>query len=355
MKGELFIDEDFHQLGEQLKAVSFSAAFILSDSNTAIHCVPLVRPSFETDHVIIIEAGEKNKTLDQSEAIWTYLIEHGADRNSILINVGGGMISDLGGFTAACFQRGIRFVHVPTSLLAMTDAAIGGKVGVDFQYHKNYIGLFSFPEFIYINPVFLKTLPRAEIKSGLAEMIKHAIIGSPTLFEALANIEDTLKMDWKNVLPASIEVKRKIVMADPMEKGIRKTLNFGHTLGHALESYFLEKKQPISHGLAVTYGMMGESKLAMDSGLLSSQDFEKILELLIRLLDPPALPLPGFPDLQIWLSKDKKNTHNRLSFSLPEKIGACRWDVMDLDPAAAIDWLNKQVSDNSIRFMSDPF
>ena len=225
----------------------------------------------------------------------------------------------------------------------MTDAAIGGKVGVDFQGNKNYIGLFSNPELVWINTAFIQTLPHAEKINGLVEMVKHAIIGSRELWEKIISIESIDQIQWHELLELSIPVKVNTVNMDPHEAGIRKTLNFGHTIGHALESHFLATDTPLSHGQAVALGMMSESKMALDAGVLAENDFEKIIELIVRLLEPAQIPVPSYEDLSPWMARDKKNVSQSLSFSLPTGIGSCDWGLTGLDPAPALEWL-KQTS-----------
>jgi 3-dehydroquinate synthase len=353
--GPVYLDEDFPDLARRLHVMSYSSLFILADFHTRLHCVPLVSGLFPHQHTCIIPDGEPNKNLDTCALIWNFLLEHGADRKSVLLNVGGGMLTDIGGFAASCYQRGIRFVQVPTSVMAMTDAAIGGKLGVNFRDHKNYIGVFKAPEFTWIKPKFIQTLPHKEKIAGLAEMIKHAIIGSKSLWEKLNAIQSVDKVDWTALLEESIAVKVMIVQDDPLEKGIRKTLNFGHTIGHALESFFMHSENPLSHGQAVTLGMLAESKMAFEGGLLPIEEFEKILSLMTRLLEPANRILPSHAELMKWMEKDKKSTLAQLHFSLPTEIGSCRWDVTGIGAESAMDWLGKQVSGKSFRLMSDPF
>ena len=353
--GPVYLEEAFAELARRLHVNSPSSVFILCDSNTAQYCIPLLSNVISNQGIITIPAGEKYKNIDTSCAIWKRLIHLGADRKSILLNLGGGMVTDIGGFAASCFQRGIRFVHVPTSLLAMTDAAIGGKLGVDFEGNKNYIGLFKAPEFTWINTTFLKTLPRQELLSGLTEIVKHAIIGNKKLWDVVAEIDSVENVKWDEIMLMSIEVKLMIIQEDPLEKGMRKTLNFGHTIGHALESHFLETETPLSHGQAITLGMLAESRMAVEAGLLHKDDFQKIIDLILRLLEPLEVAIPSYSKLKPWLERDKKGTSGQVHFSLPVEIGTCRWDITGLDPRIGLDWLDKQVSGKSFRLMSDPF
>jgi len=339
--GSIIRENNFEALTSRLKEISFSKAFVIADSNTADYCVPLLGAFISGLDKKVITQGEPNKTMHQCGITWSWLIENGADKNSIILNVGGGMITDLGGFVASCFQRGIRFIQVPTSLLAMTDAAIGGKVGVDFQGYKNYIGTFNSPSFTWINIDFLKTLPPAEIKNGLTEIVKHAIIGSEVLWEKLNAIGSLADINWEELLDLSIHVKIEVIEQDPTEKGFRKILNFGHTIGHALESHFLSTETPLTHGQSVALGILAESKLALDASYLSKNDFEKIVSLVTRLLKPPAIAIPKDEEILPWMSRDKKNIRQAISFSLPTGIGTCRWGLTSLDPAPALEWLRK--------------
>jgi 3-dehydroquinate synthase len=258
------------------------------------------------------------------------------------------MICDMGGFAAACYQRGIRFCHLPTTVLAMTDAAIGGKLGIDFEGFKNYIGLIRPPSFIWIDQSFLDTLPRIEKNSGLAEIVKHGIIGSRSLWELVSGVDHIENMPWGEIFNLSIPVKVNIVEKDLTEQGLRKVLNFGHTIGHGIESYYLAKGQPVTHGQCVALGMMAESKISSSLGLLKTPDFEAIIDVIICLLN--IVPLPDVEDVIPWMMKDKKRSGGKVGFSLPDGIGSCRWDVpVDIEKVReSFDWLHAQV--NSVPF-----
>lgn len=304
-----------------------SSIFILADHNTARFCVPRLESLLGKSQLIVVEAGESNKNLNSCQAIWSSLINQGADRHSLVINVGGGMICDLGGFAASCFQRGIRFGHVPTTVLAMADAAFGGKTGVDFGGLKNYIGLFRVPVFVWIDEDYLQTLPLMEKSSGLAEIVKHAIIGSEELWEMLSEISTIEQIAWNEIFEKNLPVKLSIVEADPSERGIRKVLNFGHTIGHAIESYFLQKNHTIPHGNCIAAGMLVESRISNTMGLISIEDFNAIAGLIERLLKPVKDSLPTFEELNTWMHMDKKKSGGRIGYSLPDKIGSCGWDI----------------------------
>ena len=334
-----------------LEKLQPSSIILLADSNTLKYCVPLLEPVIGTHQCIVIQAGEQHKTLASCEHIWASLIEKGADRSALVLNIGGGMICDLGGFAASCYQRGIRFSHLPTSLLSMADAAIGGKTGVNFEGYKNYLGRFEAPSFIWIDPVFLATLPDREIKDGLAEIIKHAIIGSMALWESLSRIDTLASIQWTSVLQENVLIKKRITEADPYEKGLRKVLNFGHTIGHALESHLLKGPTPISHGQAVTLGMLTEAKIANVMELLDDKDFQAIIELIHRLLGQVEVTLPSMEEIRPWLQGDKKKANGQVGFSLPDRIGSCSWNILVEDQviAAGLDWLATQVVNPSKR------
>ncbi len=328
-------------LNHVIKELMPSSIFIIADENTASSCVPLLKEITPESHIIVIPAGEHFKNLDSCRTIWSSLIKQGAERNSIILNVGGGMICDLGGFAASCYQRGIRFGHIPTTVLAIADAAIGGKTGVDYEGFKNYIGSFRVPTFIWIDEKFLDTLPLVEKVSGLAEIVKHAIIADKDLFDWLSGIDSIEKMPWKEVLEKNFPIKLKIAEADPEEKGIRHILNFGHTIGHGLESYFLNSSHPVSHGQCVALGMLVESKISNDLGLLNNIDFKAIVKVVDRLLDPVKRSIPSFDTINEWIRMDKKKNGDQIRFSLPDSIGSCKWKIPVKDDAIAggLEWL----------------
>ncbi|MEZ4920516.1 MAG: 3-dehydroquinate synthase family protein [Saprospiraceae bacterium] len=232
------------------------AVFVVADENTIG-----ILPSFLADHPrAVLPPGEQHKTLAQCEQVWTQMLAASLDRNALVLNFGGGVIGDLGGFCAAAYKRGIDFIQIPTTLLAMTDAAIGGKTGIDLGGLKNVVGAFRQPEAVFVDPALLATLPERELRSGLAEVYKHAFIADPDLLERIRGIEPGAyqQVDWLAVLRQSIRVKVQVVAQDPLERGLRALLNFGHTIGHAVESYFLQSSSPLTHGEAIAVGMVAE-------------------------------------------------------------------------------------------------
>jgi 3-dehydroquinate synthase len=343
--GDIYLGKVQDGLSTVISSLHVSNVFVVADVNTAKLCLPQLHSIAVSERVIVIPSGEKHKNLDSCGLIWSFLVRQGADRYSLVLNVGGGMICDLGGFAASCFQRGIPFGHVPTSVLAMSDAAIGGKNGVDFEGFKNYIGRFQPPAFIWIDPVFINTLPQQEIREGFAEIIKHAVIGSKNLWDILEELENLDNVDWHRIFEENTPFKKQIAEADPHEKGLRKVLNFGHTIGHALESHFLRTPHPISHGQAVTLGMLAELKIAQEAEMLSDEDFQRIVGLIHRLLGQVEVTLPSIIELQHWIEGDKKRAGGQVGYSLPDKIGSCRWDVpVDRQiMVKSFDWLSTQV------------
>lgn len=296
---------------------------MLVDGNTRVHCLPKIKLP---QHVVIeIEPGEENKTLATCEQVWDKLTSSKFTRKSLLINLGGGVIGDMGGFIAATFKRGIRFVNIPTTLLSQVDASIGGKLGVDFGALKNHLGIFREPDQVIVNTNFLATLPKREIRSGFAEVIKHALISDSKQWDFLKSkrIEG---LDLDELIPSSIAIKNKVVNADPMEQGLRKILNFGHTLGHALESHFLHTPSRLLHGEAIAIGMILESHLSLQKGWINADMYEEIKEYITGIFTLPKI-LPDLALLEDSLLQDKKNDALGVSFSIINGIGQCEYDV----------------------------
>ena len=305
-----------------------SKVFILTDENVAQFWLPEIEYWLNCKNAveIVIKAGEQHKNLQTVQRIWRILMRQHADRNALLINLGGGVVTDMGGFAASTYKRGIKFVNVPTTLLAMVDAAIGGKTGIDFGGSKNQIGTFAEAEEVIIDPVFLETLPQREICSGLAEMLKYGFIADSNLLNV--NLEN-----YQQYITHCGEIKREIVMQDPTEKDLRKVLNFGHTLGHAIESHCLTTDYPLLHGEAVALGVLGALWLSvrqcgLDEKVL--QDFESQLPMLlseveISLSESDIEPILGY------LVHDKKNKGETPQFVLLEAVGKPVWDV-EIEP-----------------------
>jgi 3-dehydroquinate synthase len=296
----------------------YSQVAILVDENTKRDCLSKL-PQIENALIIEIKSGEQYKNISTCSFIWEQLTINNFDRNSLLINLGGGVIGDMGGFCAATYKRGLEFIHIPTTLLAMVDASVGGKLGIDFKGFKNQIGLFNNPKAVLISSVFLETLAESELKSGFAEVVKHALISDNSLWLKLKNTPFT-DLDWEDIIDTSIQIKNKIVLADPFEKGERKKLNFGHTFGHAIESYYLEKGTPISHGEAVFMGMILETKISD----LSESDKNEIKNYVLSNFALPYTPKKS--SLHKFLINDKKNQNGKINFTLLNGIGDCSFD-----------------------------
>lgn len=313
-------------LVEMLSQSSYSKIFILVDENTAQFCLPHFLENLATTleiEIIELEAGEIHKNIATCTEVWGALSDLGADRKSILLNLGGGVVSDLGGFVACTFQRGIDFVNIPTTLLAMVDASVGGKNGVDLGSLKNQIGSIREPKAVLIDPQFLTTLPAQEMRSGLAEMLKHGLIFDKMYWDRLKNLKDLTTADLHGLIHRSIQIKNTIVSEDFTEKGIRKALNFGHTLGHAIESYFLETKTKTTllHGEAIAVGMVLESYISKEMGLLTAEEYYEIKYCITEFFAPIACAPNEIQKIIQLLVFDKKNEFGKVLFSLLDTIG----------------------------------
>ena len=302
----------------KLDVSQYSKIGILVDENTKEFCLPLLS-EIKKSVIIEIKSGEENKNIDSCNLIWEALTKNCFDRNSLLINLGGGVIGDMGGFCASTYKRGIEFIQIPTSLLAMVDASVGGKLGIDFHGFKNQVGFFSNPKTVIINPKFLETIPEDELRSGFAEVLKHALISDKKLWETIRNSSFN-DLDWKCIIETSVNIKNNIVLTDPKENGERKKLNFGHTYGHAIESYYLQKGTPILHGEAIFMGIIIESELSS----LTDSDKNQIKNYILSNFQLPHFPSKS--DLLPFLMNDKKNKVGKINFSLLTKIGTCNVD-----------------------------
>ena len=315
--------------GKQLIANgNYSKTIVLVDENTQKHCLPLFLDWFdlEPDEIIAINAGEEYKTIDTCLKVWDQLSELGVDRKSLLINLGGGVLTDLGGFIASTFKRGIQFINIPTTLLAMVDASVGGKTGVDLGVLKNQIGVINQAELVLVIPEFLKTLDYEQLRSGYAEMLKHALIANGELWEPLQSLFPNVTSDY---IKDSVLVKEKIVEKDPFEDNERKKLNFGHTLGHAVESYFLGNpdKTTLLHGEAIAVGMIMESYLSFEIKGLSKVQLNDITNTILSLFPKVEIKKDDIPIIIELLKHDKKNIHGNVNFTLLTSIGHSVVDV----------------------------
>jgi 3-dehydroquinate synthase len=309
-------------LAELLRQPAVSQVFVLADANTSRLCYPLLRFHLPEAHSLIeIPAGEEAKTLDSCEVVWNELTEQRADRFAVLVNLGGGVVTDLGGFCAALYKRGIRFVQVPTTLLAQVDASVGGKTGIDFQGFKNHLGVFQEPAGVFIDPKFLETLDPRQLKSGYAEVVKHALIADAAAFRE-QRINSVFIDNWTETIQHSVALKQEIVAQDPLENGPRKLLNFGHTVGHALESFLLSQPgREILHGEAVAAGMICEAWLSVQHGLLDETELDQIETFLFSVFEKVQFVSLETEAIADYARQDKKNVGSTINCTLLEGIG----------------------------------
>lgn len=318
----------YQELNKFLSEKSYDIIFLFVDSNTHEHCLPTLLGEMETQsamEIIEIPPGEENKDLEIVAQIWQSLAELGASRKSLFINLGGGVITDMGGFIASTFKRGIDFINIPTTLLSMVDASVGGKTGIDFGGLKNQIGTFSMPQLTLIDASFLETLEEREFRSGIAEMLKHGLIYQPEHWNSLQNMTgETIQ----NLIEDSVTIKSEIVAQDPKESGLRKILNFGHTIGHALESFYLETENPLLHGEAIAIGMLVESILTFENELISQTELDEIFDSILKIFPAQSIEENIIPSLLELMKHDKKNQDGKISFSLLNGIGSAKYDVL---------------------------
>jgi 3-dehydroquinate synthase len=320
----LYLGDLRSAFGAWLRARDYSQVALLCDTNTRRACLPvfLEKTGLPASTLVVeIPAGEAHKTLATAEKVWQQMLAARLDRRTLVINLGGGVICDLGGFCAATWKRGVDFAQVPTTLLSMTDAAIGGKLGIDFQGVKNTIGVFQHPAAVFADPDFLATLPARELRSGFAEVLKHALIGDPQLWQSLrasTHASQSLQaLPWLAVLRQSIAVKARVVQEDPLEKGLRMLLNYGHTIGHAVESHFLSTENPLAHGEAVALGMICETFLAPAS---TGPTVEEITATILHYFPHQPVPRAAFATIWEWMQQDKKNAAGAVRMALPDAM-----------------------------------
>ncbi|MFA5555878.1 MAG: 3-dehydroquinate synthase [Flavobacteriaceae bacterium] len=321
----------YNYLNELLKAKNYSKIFVLTDTNTNEHCSAVFLSELATEtqiEIIEIEAGETHKNLSTCTELWNILIEFKADRKSLIIGLGGGVITDIAGFVASVFKRGIDFINVPTSLLGMVDASLGGKTGVDLGNLKNQIGTITNAQMVLIDFRFLDTLPDEEIRSGYAEMLKHGLIQDRKYWEKLSDFRNIDLTELDQLIIRSVEIKTKITSEDLSENGIRKALNYGHTLGHAIESYCMtnSEKPTLLHGEAIAIGMILESFLSFKKRLISAEDYLEIKSVLKEIYPFVKFDKKDIEAIIELLSFDKKNEYGKILFVLLDQIGTIKID-----------------------------
>lgn len=341
------LDSSFESL--LTEKYSDSKKIIIVDENTNEFCLDFLITNFEClkkAEVILIPAGEENKLLDICAQVWLTWEEYKIGRSDVVINLGGGMITDLGGFMASLYMRGIDYINIPTSLLAMVDASVGGKTAVDHGGIKNLIGVFSNPKAVFIDPVFLTTLPEGEFYNGFAEMLKHGLIVSPTHWYELSALDDVQNEINEKHIYASIVIKNEIVHRDPFEKEERKKLNFGHTIGHALESYFLDK-DPISHGYAVVLGILCESFISFKRNYITMDEFSEIERVIVKQYQLIDLSSEDYNEIIRFMLSDKKNRNNKIYGVLLIGIGESitNKEYTSNEISDSFDYLNRLYSE----------
>lgn len=309
----------------EIASPPISKCVFICDTNTYEHCLPVLLehvPYLRDSDVLEIPPGEQSKNIHAARNLWSNLVDHALDRDSLIVNLGGGVVSDLGGFVAATYKRGTRYMNVPTSLMGMVDASIGGKTGVDLDQVKNMVGAFAAPTHVYIHVPFLRTLPKRQMLNGLAEMMKHALIKDHDHWQQMKKAP---LHDLEQLAPFifhSAGLKAQVVMEDPDEKNIRKILNFGHTIGHAFETLAMEgDRKDLLHGEAVALGMICESHISWKRGILNEEDFQDIAQILSSIF--PSFPLEEEDHLRMieLIRNDKKNHNDEFRFTLLQGIG----------------------------------
>jgi 3-dehydroquinate synthase len=307
-------------------SMSYDKLFILTDTNTQEKCYPLIKdiPALQDTPVITVQAGDTHKDIEQVAYIWSRLSNEGASRNSLLVNLGGGMITDMGGFAGATFKRGLRTVNIPTTLMASVDAAVGGKTGINFNGLKNEVGSFYPPECVFIDCEFLRTIDRDNLLSGYAEMIKHALISSMDIYASVLLFDLDAKIDYaflNRMVAQSVAVKERIVEEDPKEHGIRKALNFGHTIGHAYESLSFKKDRPLLHGHAVAAGIVSELYLSHKVCGFPMEKLSQVVYYLKEYYPAFVFDCKDYDTLYELMTHDKKNEAGIINFTLLSQVG----------------------------------
>ena len=322
----------------------YTKVFVLVDENTETFCLPVFRnnlPGVSITGVVKIKSGELNKNIQSASDIWEQLTHFKAERNSLLINLGGGVITDIGGFAAATFKRGIDFINVPTTLLGQVDAAIGSKTGIDFKEYKNQIGLFADPKAVVVEPVFLDTLDRKQFRSGFAEMLKYALTMDIPLWDMMDNRHlEAMAPDLVRMVVLCVSDKISIVKKDKHERGLREVLNFGHTVGHAVETFFLKTDAPVTHGEAVAAGMICATRISAQWPGFECRSPELIYEMIDRNFPRLVFSVGDISEIMRLMQHDKKVKAGEIHFTLLSKLGSAMPDIV----------VSEEKVDESLRF-----
>lgn len=312
-------------LREQIASLHPASVTVLTDEHTRTHCYPKIQPTLPEHHLITVPAGEENKTIDGAARIWQEMTDLRLDRKSLFVVLGGGVLGDMGGFCAATYKRGIPFILIPTTLLAQVDASVGGKLGIDFRNFKNHIGVFQHPHATIIDTLFLRTLPAAERRSGFAEIIKHCFLSDSDMWNTI-RMKNPEEQDWHTLVAHSVAFKQSVVDADPTEKGLRKILNFGHTIGHAVESASLSGKERLLHGDAIAVGMVAESYVARRKEILGQEPLDQLTAYLIKIFGHREIETDDETLIGLML-QDKKTSQGKILLALADGKGGHRYDI----------------------------
>lgn len=322
----LFSTNPSNDLSAFLKQKKYSQLAVLGDENTVKHCYPVFETELPAHFVIRVKSGEEEKNLQTSTVIWQALTDNMLDRHACVIILGGGVLGDMGGFCAATYKRGIDFILIPTTLLAQADASIGGKLGIDFNHFKNHIGVFQQPALTMLYSGFLRTLPRPELRSGFAEVIKHTLIADKSMWDIISH-RSLEEQSWDELVRHSVEFKARVTTEDPKEKGLRKILNAGHTIGHALESHLLNKGNRILHGEAIAAGLIAECFVAMKKNMLDESSLKRIVTFIVGIYGKVKADSEVTEGVCKLILQDKKNRDNKILCVLLNGIGDAKWDI----------------------------
>lgn len=328
-----FKSDGYKELNSIIKTGNYSKIFLLVDTNTHQLCAAHFLSQIETENaieIIEIEAGEIHKNIETCVGVWNALSELDGDRKSLMVNLGGGVVTDLGGFIASTFKRGIDYINIPTTLLAMVDASVGGKTGIDLGHLKNQIGVINTSQMVLIDFDFLNTLPENEMRSGLAEMLKHGLIADENYWNQLSDLSKLNLSDLDQLIYDSVIIKHNIVSEDPNEDGIRKTLNYGHTLGHAIESYCLtnDNKKTLLHGEAIAIGMILATYISHKLLGFPEDKLQQITSVIRKIYTNVTFEDSDYNHIIELLKFDKKNSHGNINFVLLENIGKTKIDCI---------------------------
>lgn len=331
LEGEIYdVTEGYNAIQTFIKEYKPSTIFVLVDSHTKKDCLPyfLNKLSIDKDLIILeMSEGENHKNIETCSQLWQDLSDKGADRKSLLLNLGGGVVTDLGGFVACTFKRGIQFINIPTTLLAMVDASVGGKNGVDLGSLKNQIGIIKKPNFVVIDTQYLKSLSKTELRSGFAEVLKHGLITSKSYWDKAINYFKVDEEEQKNIIWESIEIKNNVVTKDPFEKGVRKTLNYGHTLGHAIESYCLtHATKRLLHGEAIAIGMILANFISSELVEFPKKTLDETSSVIISIFGKVPFSQSAISKITKLLIHDKKNVNGEVRFVLLTNFGSAKTD-----------------------------